>query len=135
MMQVIVALYFFRHSDAPCWSVQQMFSVCFTLVHRKPHRDWIYKSDQIWRQSQKSKLQHQDQLQSGLVLTSALNPGDHVVEQEEDNDQANGDIAEDAAVVSAGSHHGGETLHAAAQQAGRTQEVWVLKGRRSRDCE
>lgn len=56
---------------------------------------------------------------------SALNPGDHVVEQEEDQDQAHGDVAEDAAVVSAGSHHGGEALHAAAQQTRRTEEVGV----------
>lgn len=61
---------------------------------------------------------------------SALNPGDHVVEQEEDQDQAHGDVAEDAAVVSAGSHHGGEALHAAAQQTRRTEEVGVLNGER-----
>lgn len=59
---------------------------------------------------------------------SALNPGDQVVEQEEDQDQAYGHVAEDAAVVSAGSNHGGETLHTAGQQACRTQEVRILKG-------
>lgn len=63
---------------------------------------------------------------------SALNPGDQVVKQEEDQDQAHRDVAEDAAVVSAGSDHGGETLHAAAQQARRTQEVWVLKGKKDK---
>lgn len=61
----------------------------------------------------------------GLIwfFLSALNPGDQVVKQEEDQDQAHRDVAEDAAVVSAGSDHGGETLHAASQQSRRTQEV------------
>lgn len=66
---------------------------------------------------------HQDQLLGDLVFLSALNPGDQVVKQEEGQDQAHRDIAEDAAVVSAGSDHRGETLHAAAQQTCRTQEV------------
>jgi len=61
-----------------------------------------------------------------------LDPGDHVVEQEEDQHQAHGHVAQDAAVVSAGSHHGGEALHAAAQQARRTQEVRVLASTRRR---
>lgn len=56
-----------------------------------------------------------------------MDPGDEVVEHKEDKDQAHGDVAEDAAVVSPGSDHGGEALHAAAQQASCTQEVWVLK--------
>lgn len=58
-----------------------------------------------------------------LFPQSALNPGDHVVEQEEDHDQAHRDVAQEAAVVSAGADHGGETLHAATQQTRRTQEV------------
>lgn len=36
---------------------------------------------------------HQDQLQADLVFMSALNPGDQVVEQEEDQDQAHRDVA------------------------------------------
>lgn len=43
--------------------------------------------------------QHQDQHEASLVSLSALNPGDHVIEQEEDHDQAHRDVAEDAAVV------------------------------------
>lgn len=46
---------------------------------------------------------------------SALNPRDQVVEEEEDQDQANGHIAENAAVVPARSNHGGKTLHTASQ--------------------
>lgn len=67
-----------------------------------------------------------------VVVTSALNPGDQVVEQEEDQDQAHRDVAEDAAIVSAGSDHGGETFDAASQQTRCTQEVRVLKGIRGK---
>lgn len=69
---------------------------------------------------------HQDQV-PGLICfiksLSALDPGDQVVEQKEDNDQPHRDVAEDASVVPPGSNHGGESLHAAAQQARRTQKV------------
>lgn len=64
-----------------------------------------------------------------IFPSSALNPGDQVIEKEEDQDQAYGHVAEDAAVVPAGSNHGGETFHAAGQQACGAQEVWILRGR------
>lgn len=62
----------------------------------------------------------------GSTPGSALDSGHQVVEEEEDEDQPQGDVAEEAAVVSARSHHAGETLHAAAQQARGAQEVGVL---------
>lgn len=57
------------------------------------------------------------------VSRSALDSGDQVVEQEEDEHQAHGHVTQDPSIISAGANHGGETLHAAAQQASRTQEV------------
>lgn len=121
-------------ADTPCWSVIQeyvfcLLPVCFlTLLQNKkcfPVQenlgDDLNLSD-ITSESTVSAPQ-QDQLLADLSFSSALNPGDHVVKQEEDQDQAPRDVAEDATVVSAGPDHGGETLHAAAQQARRTQEV------------
>lgn len=64
--------------------------------------------------------------QSNSCLLSALDPGHHVVEQEEDQDHAYRHVTENAAVVTAGTDHGGETLDAATQQAGGTQKVGVL---------
>ena len=54
---------------------------------------------------------------------SALEPGNKIVQHEKDQDQPHRDVAEKAAVVSARPDHCGKTLHAAAQQARRTQEV------------
>lgn len=85
------------------------------------HRDNLNLSDMTSESTVSAP--HQDQLLADLVVQSALNPGDHVVKQEEDQDQAHRDVAKDAAVVSARSDHGGETLHAATQQACCTQEV------------
>lgn len=59
---------------------------------------------------------------------SALNPGDQVVEQEEDHHQAHRHVAEDATIVPAGADQRGETLHAATQQTSGTQEVGILIG-------
>lgn len=76
-----------------------------------------------------------NQLLAVPVFPSALYPGDQVVEQKKDQDQPNGHIAKDAAVVSAGSNHGGETLYTAGQQACCAQEVRILKGRgKMTDC-
>lgn len=74
---------------------------------------------------QEMSLQSELHIRTSFWATflSALNPGDQVVQQEEDQDQAHRDVAENAAVVSPGSDHGRETLHAAAQQTRRTQEV------------
>lgn len=58
-----------------------------------------------------------------------VHPGDQIVKNKEDHDQPHGDVAQDAAVVSSRSNHGGEALHAAGEQAGRTHEVRVLKDR------
>lgn len=57
--------------------------------------------------------------------TSALDPRNQVVEQKEDEDQPHGNVAEEAAIVSARPDHGGKPLHAACQQACGAQEVWI----------
>jgi len=50
------------------------------------------------------------------------------VEQAEEEDQTPGHVAHDLAVVPTGAQHGGEPLHAAAEEPRGTQEVRVLQG-------
>lgn len=65
---------------------------------------------------------------SATCVLSTLDPGHHVVQEEEDQDHAHRHVAKNAAVVTARADHSGETFDAARQQAGGAQKVGVLVG-------
>lgn len=116
---------FLRWAD---WHLQLVNPIlptsCFlSLVQNKKS---LYLN-QFWHYSLKSQLH----IRAWLILFSQLlvDPGHQVVKNKEDQDHPHGDVTQDTAVVSSWSDHGGETFHAASEQACRTHEVWVLKER------
>lgn len=110
---------FLRWAD---WHLQLVNPIlptsCFlSLVQNKKS---LYLN-QFWHYSLKSQI---------LFSQLLVDPGHQVVKNKEDQDHPHGDVTQDTAVVSSWSDHGGETFHAASEQACRTHEVWVLKERR-----
>lgn len=111
-------------TDTSNWSNQ--FCLCRAFFLWCTIKNSLYLN-QFWHYSLKSQLH----IRAWLIIFSQLlvDPGHQVVKNKEDQDHPHGDVTQDTAVVSSWSDHGGETFHAASEQACRTHEVWVLKER------
>lgn len=129
---LLSSLAFLQHSEEPLWVPPEAGSGTQRIPPGSPLKEELEPKESLHRNVNKVSsgmrdTSHKTEIHvSRPTGTLVLDPGHQVVEEEEDQHQSHGHVAEDLAVVPAGAHHRRESLHTSCQQTSGTQEIGIL---------